>query len=109
MVIFVDTPKPNAAEMNRFLIPRSRKDPALFAVRRGGETETRFGFLLKVHTNRQCLGARPLATDICILNQVVCSVRYLVAYSKTLLLGKILQIFKNKHYKGEEKIMLHYF
>ena len=46
MVIFVDTPKPNAAEMNRFLIPRSRKDPALIAVRRGGETETRFGFLL---------------------------------------------------------------
>ena len=75
MVIFVDTPKPNAAEMNRFLIPRSRKDPALFAVRRGGETETRFGFLLKVQTNRQCLGAGPLATDICILNQVVCSVR----------------------------------
>ena len=41
--------------------------------------------------------------------QAVCSVRYLVAYSKTLLLGKILKIFENKHDKGEEKIMLHYF
>ena len=41
--------------------------------------------------------------------QAVCSVKYLFAYRKTFLLGKILQIFKNKHYKGEQNIMFHYF
>ena len=41
--------------------------------------------------------------------QAVCNVKYLFAYSKTFLLGKILQIFKNKHYKGEQNIMFHYF
>ena len=64
---------------------------------------------LKSSDRRTVLVSWPSGRETWYSEQAVCNVRYLFAYSKTLLGSKILQIFKNTHYEGEEKIMLHYF
>ena len=64
---------------------------------------------LKSSDQRTVLESWPSEIETLNSEQAVCNVRYLFAYSKTFLLGNILQIFKNKHYTGEENIMLQNF